>query len=139
MSEMNKELARRALGFWASGNDDDVEAVFSPHYRNHQESSIEGDVKHLDLSGWQTLVAEYHDAFSDARVEILMQIAEGDLVATRWRFTARNTGDYIGHASTGKTATWTGIEIDRIADGRITESWVDWDKYRMLETLGILV
>jgi hypothetical protein len=34
--------------------------------------------------------------------------------------------------------TWTGVQIDRIADGKIVESWVDWDKYRLFETLGFL-
>ncbi len=75
-------LARRALGFWASDNDDDIESVFSPEYVNHQEPSIEGDVKNLDLNGWKTLVAGHHAAFSPSRVEILMQIAEADLVTT---------------------------------------------------------
>lgn len=138
MTEKNKLLARRALEFWSSDNNDDTALVFSERYVNHQEPSIEGDVKNLDLDGWRALVADYHSAFSESRVRIIMQIAEDDLVATRWEFAARHTGDYVGHAPTGRTAVWTGIQIDRIADGRIVESWVDWDKYRLLETLGLL-
>ncbi|MCP4318969.1 MAG: ester cyclase [Hyphomicrobiales bacterium] len=57
----------------------------------------------------------------------------------RWRFTVKHTGSYIGYDPSGKTAIWTGVEIDRIADGKIIESWVDWDKFRQLEMLGILV
>ena len=138
MSELNKQLARRSLEFWASGNSDDVDEVFAASYVNHQEPSIEGDVKDLGLSDWKALVAGHHAAFSQSAVRILMQIAEGDLVATRWEFSVRHTGDYAGHAATGKTAVWTGIEIDRIEDGRIVESWVDWDKYRQLEMLGLI-
>jgi predicted ester cyclase len=67
-----------------------------------------------------------------------MQVAEDDLVATRWEFTATHTGSYMGLAPTGKQAIWTGIEIDRCADGKIVESWVDWDKYRLFESLGLL-
>lgn len=138
MSDENKQLARRALEFWSSDSNDDTGQVFSEHYVNHQEPSIEGDVKDLDLDGWKALVAGHHAAFSESRVRIIMQIAENDLVATRWEFSVLHTGDYAGHAPTGKTAVWTGIEIDRIADGRIVESWVDWDKYRQLEMLGLL-
>ncbi|WP_169054222.1 ester cyclase [Nitratireductor sp. XY-223] len=138
MSDANKQLARRALEFWSSDNDDDVALVFADSYVNHQEPSIEGDVKDLDLGGWKTLVSGYHAAFSESRVRVIMQIAEDDLVATRWEFSARHTGDYAGHGPTGRTAVWTGIDIDRVADGRIVESWVDWDKYRLLETLGLL-
>jgi len=71
-------------------------------------------------------------------VRILLQIAEGDLVATRWQFTAIQTGEYLGHPPTGKEATWTGVQIDRFGDGRIVESWVDWDKFRLFEQLGYL-
>ncbi|MCY6381050.1 ester cyclase [Hoeflea prorocentri] len=138
MSELNKQLARRSLEFWASGNGDDVNEVFAATYVNHQEPSIEGDVKDLNLVDWQALVAGHHAAFSQSRVRILMQIAEEDLVATRWEFSVLHTGEYAGHEPTGKTAVWIGMEIDRIRDGRIVESWVDWDKYRQLEMLGLL-
>ncbi|WP_419912088.1 ester cyclase [Hoeflea sp.] len=138
MSDENRQLAGRALEFWSSDNRDDPALVFSQNYINHQEPSIQGDVKDLDLTGWKALVADYHTAFSESRVRVIMQVVEGDLVATRWEFSARHTGDYMGKAPTGKTAVWTGIDIDRVADGRIVESWVDWDKYRLLETLGLL-
>ena len=68
----------------------------------------------------------------------MIQIAEGDKVATRWEFAATHTGDFMGHGPTGKQVTWTGVQIDRFEDGKIIESWVDWDKYRFLEGLGLL-
>ena len=134
----NKALARRALEMWASGASDAPEDFVTADYVNHQEPAAVGGVKHDDVAAWKALLAGYHSAFSDSRVRILTQIAEGDLVATRWEITATHTGDYLGLAPTGRTATWTGIEIDRIANGRIAESWVDWDKYRMFETLGLI-
>ncbi|MEZ5787373.1 MAG: ester cyclase [Xanthobacteraceae bacterium] len=132
-----KNLARRSLDMWGSGNTDVPEEVFAENYVNHQESAA-GSVTALDLAGWKAVVAENHRAFSDFQVTILMQIAEGDLVATRWRFEATHTGVYLGHPPTGKRTTWTGVQIDRIANGRIVESWVDWDKYRLFETLGFV-
>jgi predicted ester cyclase len=42
----------------------------------------------------------------------------------------------MGVAPTGKRATWTGIAIDRIAGGKIAESWVNWDMLGMLQQLG---
>ena len=68
----------------------------------------------------------------------MIQIAEGYQVATRWEFTATHTGDFIGAAPTGKQIIWTGVQIDRFEDGKIVESWVDWDKYRFLEGLGLV-
>ncbi len=133
-----KHLARRSLEMWASGAADVSAEVFAPGYVNHQESSAAGDAKAIDLVGWRAVVADNQRGFSDFRVAIMMQIAEGDCVATRWEFSATHTGDYLGHPATGKRATWTGVQIDRCHDGRIVESWVDWDKYRLFATLGFL-
>lgn len=133
-----KSLARRSLEMWASDNTDRPEDVFAETYVNHQEPDAKGGVTSLDLAGWKAVVADNRRAFSDFQVQIVMQIAEGDLVATRWRFTATHTGAYLGHPPTGKRATWTGVQIDRFDNGKIVESWVDWDKYRLFEELGFL-
>ncbi len=44
----------------------------------------------------------------------------------------------MGMAPTGKQATVTGITIDRIVDGRIAESWTNWDTLGMLQQLGVV-
>ncbi len=66
-------------------------------------------------------------AFPDTRVDILLQLAEGDLVATHWRFSGTQTGAYESHPQSGMQASWTGVQIDRIEGGKIVESWVSWD------------
>jgi len=133
-----KALARRSLQMWASGNSDNPDEVFAPGYVNHQEPDAEGSVKSVDLAEWKDIVAECHSAFSDFQVEVLTQLGEGDLVASRWQFAATQTGPYLGHPPSGKRAVWTGIQIDRFENGKIVESWVDWDKYRLFAALGFL-
>jgi predicted ester cyclase len=136
--DMEKTLSRRGLMMWASGASDKPGDIFAENYVNHQESDAKGGVKSLNLDAWKKLVEENHRAFSNFQVQILMQIAEGDLVATRWRFTATQTGVYLDHPPTGKQASWTGVQIDRFENGKISESWVDWDKYRLFAELGFL-
>jgi hypothetical protein len=34
---------------------------------------------------------------------------------------------------------WPGMVIDRIADGRIRESWGNWDMLGMLQQMGAVV
>jgi len=133
-----KRLARQALELWSSESSGRAEDVFAADYLNHQEPAAAGGIKGVNLDGWKAIVAECHTAFSDFDVTILTQVAEGDLVATRWQFEATQTGEYLGHPPSGKRATWTGVQIDRFADGKIAESWVDWDKYRLFEALGFL-
>jgi predicted ester cyclase len=133
-----KSLAKRSLLLWASDNTDKPEEIFAMDYVNHQESAAVDGVKDLDLDGWRAVVEDNHRAFSYFQVRILIQIAEGDFVATRWQFSAMQTGPYLGHPPTGKRATWTGVQIDRFENERIVESWVDWDKYRLFVELGFL-
>lgn len=135
----NKELARRAIGFWESGSIGRPEDIVTADYINHQESDVEaGGANARSLESWKALVTGYHAAFSDSRVRVTQQIAEGDLVATRWEITAVHSGNYLGHPPTGRTVMWTGIDIDRIAGGRIAESWVDWDRYGLLRQIGLV-
>lgn len=136
--DKQKRLSRRSLEMRASNSTDRPDEVFAANYVNHQEPDAKGGVKTVDLAGWKKIVAENRRAFSDFQVRVLMQVAEGDLVATRWQFSATQTGEYLGHPPTGRRATWTGVQIDRFENGRIAESWVDWDKYRLFVALGFL-
>ncbi len=136
--EDNKAISRRAHELWASGNSENPEAILAESYVNHQESDVQGGVTTKSRDAYVELVGGYHDAFTDSRVSILMQIAEGDLVATRWEFTATHTGDFLGFAPTNKVVTWTGVQIDRIENREIVESWVAWDKYRLFAGLGLV-
>ena len=136
--EGNKILARRSLEMWAGSNTDRPDEVFAESYANHQESDIRGDVETRGLDSWKDLVHKHHDGFPDLRVVLALQIAEGDKVATRWEFSGHHTGQFMGVAPTGELVTWTGVQIDRIEDGKIVESWVDWDKYRLLKGIGLI-
>jgi predicted ester cyclase len=44
----------------------------------------------------------------------------------------------MGVEPTNRELTWTGIIIDRIADGRIVESWANWDMMGMMQQLDVL-
>jgi steroid delta-isomerase-like uncharacterized protein len=80
----------------------------------------------------------YRDAFPDLRLTANQSIAEGDYVATRWTAVGTHKGDLFGIAPTGKQSTVTGISIDRWADGKIVESWTNWDTMGLLQQLGVM-
>lgn len=85
-----KGLSRRSLEMWSST--DKPEEIFAASYINHQEPNAQGGVKFVDLEGWKEIVLDNHRAFSSFRVRVLRQIAEDELVATRWQFSATHTG-----------------------------------------------
>ncbi|MEO4042622.1 ester cyclase [Hoeflea sp. CAU 1731] len=138
MAEDRKALSRDLLNLWSSESDVTADGIFGEGYLNHQEPDAAGDISDNSLEDYLEIVDGYHKGFSQSEVRFHMQIEEGDLVATRWTIKGVNDGEYLGHAPTGKTVEWTGIQIDRFRDGKIVESWVDWDKYRFMTTLGFI-
>jgi predicted ester cyclase len=89
------------------------------------------------------LVLFYHLAFSEVRVtadQIIVEKnteekAEGNTVVVRWTARGRNTGDLLGLPPTGRVAVTSGVDVLRIADGKIVEGWVSWDTLSLLEDL----
>ncbi len=80
----------------------------------------------------------YRLAFPDLRVEVQDQIAESDRVVTCLRMRGTQKGPLLGVEWSGKSVDITGIRIDRLAEGKIAESWFHWDTLGMLQQIGAL-
>ena len=76
------------------------------------------------------------NGFSGYHCVIDDQLAESDQVVTR-AFRGTQSGQLMGIPPTGKQVTVTGVAIDRIADGKLVESWLEMDAQRMLQDLGV--
>ena len=88
--------------------------------------------------GTRQFIGMYLTAFPDLHLAAEDMIAEGDEVAARFTMRGIHRGEFMGIPSTGKQVTMTGIQIVRIADGRIAENWVNLDALGMLQQLGVL-
>lgn len=64
-----------------------------------------------------------HKGFSDLKVEILDQIAEGDLVATRKKIKGKHTGEIFGIVASQKEVEINIIDIIRLNNGQYVEHW----------------
>ena len=63
------------------------------------------------------------NAFPDLKVEVLDQVGEGDLVATRKIIRGTHLGELFGISPTNKTVEINVIDIIRIRDGQYIEHW----------------
>ena len=86
----------------------------------------------------KSFAAEFRRAFPDFHDSIDIQVAEGDLVVTRFTSTGTHRGTFMGVEPTNKKLVWTGITIDRISGGKIVESWANWDMMGMMQQLGVI-
>jgi steroid delta-isomerase-like uncharacterized protein len=137
-AEENKRLARDAIQIWITGDFDAADEIYTPDYVNHQHHDPDDPRDLRSVEAMKAFATEFREAFPDFHDSIDIQIAEGEMVATC--FTARGThkGTFMGVEPTNKELSWTGITIERIAEGRIAESWANWDLMGMMQQLGVI-
>ena len=129
--ETNKALVRRNFeAIWSQGNLAVADEILAPDYTGHIATLPEAV---RGIEAFKQLIAMYHFSFPDTRFEIKDQIAEGSKVASRWIAYGTHRGEFMGIAPSGQAMSVTGMSFHRIADGRIQESWDDWDALSMLQ------
>ena len=136
MSEHNKAIVRRLVEeLWNKGNLSVADELFAPNYEHHDASTLdfgrgpESEKKRATL---------YRTAFPDIQLTMEEVIAEGEIVMTRWSCRGTHKGDLSGIAPTGKQITISGVTIARLANGKMAESWVNWDALGLMQQLGVV-
>ena len=110
-----------------------IDELASPDYVGYDPTEPE-PVRGPD--GLKAQLDKYISAFEGAHVTVDEQIADGNLVATRWTGRGTHTGEIAGVAPTGKDVTVTGITISRVEEGKVVEERQVWDALGMLVQLG---
>ena len=128
-----KEIARRLTEDPWRGKLDEALKLVGDDYVGHLPGAPE-PIRGKD--GFREFVNAYLTGFPDSAIIVDDQIAEGELVATRWTARGTNTGELMGMPPTGKQVTVSGITYSRIADGKAREAWVSWDTLSLMQQLG---
>lgn len=82
------------------------------------------------------IATEFRAAFPDMTMRIDLLIADGDLVAARWTTAGTFSGRWGGITPTGARATFSGVNIFRIRDGRVVELWNHRDDLGLMQQVG---
>jgi predicted ester cyclase len=64
-------------------------------------------------------------------------IADGNKVVVRFTNSGTQIGPFFGVPATGKSATWPGVGIYTIRDGKIAHAWFAEDILALLLQLGV--
>ena len=134
MDERGDGVMRRAfLEIMGRGNVQLIDELFARDFTGHDTTG--GTFGREEFrEGVVAMVA----AFSDRHVVIADQVVDGNKVASRWTATGVHSGAFNGIPATGRQVHMTGISIDRIADGKVIESWEVTDDAGLLRQLGVL-
>jgi len=118
-AEENKAIARRFLEAQAKGDLDTLDELMAPDFVDR--SLLPG--QEPDRESYKQSVVEMLSAFPNTSFTVEEQIAEGNVVASRYTGTSIHQGEFIGVAPTGQETTYTGMTFHYIIGGKIAEEW----------------
>ena len=119
-TEENKALIRKITEeVFSQGKLDAIDRYYAPDWVMHDAPPNAG----RDREALKEVLRVIRGGFPDVHASIELVLAEGDLVASRTTAEGTHTREYFGVAPTGKRVTLRQLNIDRIRDGKIIETW----------------
>ena len=137
-TEENKTIAKRVYSTFTEAirtrNMNLLDQILTPNGIDHNPAPGQGP----GIEGVKQTFAGFSIAFPDLEFTVEDQIAEGDRVVSRVKTQGTHKGEFMGIGPTGKRVTATGIDIVRIANGKIVERWGEFDNMAILQQIGAL-
>lgn len=134
-AEDNEQVVKRLNEeVWDKGNFDVVDELVDEDYVLHDPSMPE-PVRGPD--GYREM-AEMGAGVVDGPIEAEQVISTGDWVVTRWTQRGTHTGEMAGIEPTDEEVTITGIDVSRVEDGKLVESWQEVNLLPMLVQIGAI-
>ncbi|MDX6628076.1 MAG: hypothetical protein QOH00_322 [Gaiellales bacterium] len=129
----NVDMVRRRFEELDRGNFEILDELFAPEYRLRPGGASEA----LNLAETKNLYSLLYAMLPDLKHSLDEQLEDGDKVVTRWTATGTHRGEVLGVEPTGKSVSFSGINIYTIADGRFVGSDVSWDLLPVMTVLAL--
>ena len=127
--QANLDLMQRS----ASGSDDDRAAMFAPDFVDRDPAPDQP----AGGAGLAWFWDGFGKSFSDVEQDLVHTVATPEHLITVMDLSGTHTGDFLGHAPTGKRFTVRNVQVMRIADGKMVERWGATDELGILQQLGL--
>jgi hypothetical protein len=75
----------------------------------------------LGVNGMKQHLLDIRKTYPDYTIKILHQYSEGDYIISEFIMEGTHKGEFIGIKPTNKRLVFTGVDIDKIKDGKIIE------------------
>jgi predicted ester cyclase len=133
----NRTVALRWIDAFNARDDVAEAAARAIDYLAHPPDSIQRTA--LDSDAWVEFLGVFVEGFPDLHLEVLDSSADEGMVAQRILFTGTHTGPFRGLPPTSRKVRFSGLEINRMVDGRVAEHWFQLDSVTLFEQLGLRV
>jgi steroid delta-isomerase-like uncharacterized protein len=88
--------------------------------------------------GLKAIIHVLRTAFPDMNWVAKEMVAEGDKVVTRFVWTGTHRGAFLGIPATGRNVEVKGVVIDRLEDGKMSDSRILMDTMGLMQQLGVI-
>jgi steroid delta-isomerase-like uncharacterized protein len=134
MSADNKAIVRRLYEeVWNKRKLEVINEIISPSHAL-QAPNISGSS--IGPVAYRRNVSRFLAGYPDLHWTIVDIIAEKDKVVACWTISGTHKGDYMGVPATNKKVSVDGMTIHHIANGKIMDSYSNWDALGMMRQLG---
>lgn len=134
MSEDIKQLVRSVFEtVWNHGDAATAGQIYADSYVANianMPSAICG------VEEFMQFVALFRAISPDLTFTVDDQVSEGDKVATRWTARLRSNGDAQAPQSEDENIVVTGMSFHQVANGKLVESWDNWDAMTVFQSMG---
>ncbi len=127
-------IYRREAELWNNKNLDIADEIFAADFVNH-DPTWPGVT---DLESFKEWAAAWLSSAPDLEVVIEDIVVQGDKVAGRWISRWTDVAGMAGSPPTGEQIEVTGMDICRMAGGKIAERWWAKDALGAMRQLGVI-
>ncbi len=115
-----RELLRQHIEqVWGRGDRALLRELYAPEVVDH--APMPGQAP--GVAGLEQVMDAFSTAFPDLALTLESVLADGTLGSDRWTLRAAHLGPFLGLAPTGRRVEITGMDVVRVASGRIVEVW----------------
>jgi predicted ester cyclase len=118
---------------FAKGDLARLEELTAPDFVNHGQT---GGGPSSGRDNLRNAIARVRSAFPDLTYALEHEMIEGEFVLHHVTARGTHSGPLLGHAPSGKPATWAEMHLMRFCDGKMTEQWGVVDRLGLLQQLG---
>ena len=134
MAPASKNAVRRLYEeVWNKRKPELIPEVIAPSHALHDPNAAGSSIgPEAYLRQYTTFIT----AFPDLKFTIEDTVTEGDKVVVSWTIVGTHKGEFMGIAATNKKVSVDGITINYLGNGRIMDSYINWDALGLLRQLG---
>lgn len=132
----NKAIVRRLYEeAWNKRKLEVINEIISPSHGLHVPT-IPGSS--VGPEAYKREVLRFLKGYSDLHWTIEDLVAEKDKVVACWTISGTHKGEYMGIPATNKKVSVDGMTIHHITNGKIMDSYSNWDALGMMQQLGVV-